>query len=385
MAGARLNPRGLARLRGALQSHIDRGRIPGAVAVVARAGEVEMFESLGRLDPKAGAEMRDDAIFRIYSMTKPIVSLAALMLMEDGQLQMNQPLSAFLPEFANPKVAIEDGSGEVREVRANREPTVHDLLRHTSGLTYEFLGSKHVQKQYEAVNIVDRSRTNREFSKVLASIPLQDHPGTCFQYSRATDVLGAVIEVVSGRTLGAFLHERIFDPLAMKDTAFSVPPAKLDRLAEPFAKDPDSGNEVVMLDARTAGAFESGGGGLFGTTHDYIRFLSMMRNRGSLGGERLVSRKTIDWMTSDHLGNTPAYNDLLIPGYGFGLGFAVRTHAGMAPQPGSVGQYFWSGIGGTSFFVDPSEDIFAILMTQAPNQRIFFRNLFRHLVYAALD
>ena len=384
MAAGHFNPRGLAKLRGALQSHIDRGRIPGAIAVVARAGEVEMFESLGQLDPKAGTKMRDDAIFRIYSMTKPIVSLAALMLMEDGGLQMNQPLSAFISGFANPKVAVEEG-GRVREVPAHREPTVHDLLRHTAGLTYEFLGPKHMQKQYEAVNITDRSRTNGEFCKVLAAIPLQDHPGTFFQYSRATDVLGAVVEVVSGRTLGTFLQERIFEPLGMKETAFNVPRAQWERLAEPFAKDPDSGNEVVMLDARTPALFESGGGGLFGTTGDYIRFLSMMRNRGSLGGVRLVSRKTVEWMTSDHLGNTPAYNDLLIPGYGFGLGFAVRKHAGMAPQPGTVGQYFWSGIGGTSFFVDPAEDIFAILMTQAPNQRIFFRNLFRHLVYAALD
>jgi CubicO group peptidase (beta-lactamase class C family) len=381
---ARLNARGLAQLRSTLQSHIDRGRIPGAIAVVARAGQVEMFESLGQLDPQAGTRMQDDAIFRIYSMTKPIVSLATLMLMEDGELQMNQPLSLFLPEFANPKVAVEEG-GSVRQVAAQREPTVHDLLRHTAGLTYEFLGTNAVQKQYDAAKVTDRSRTNREFCKLLASMPLQDHPGTWFQYSRATDVLGAIVEVVSGRTLGDFLRERIFEPLGMKDTAFNVPRDRLSRMAEPFANDPDTGKAVVMLDPREHAAFESGGGGLFGTTADYVRFLSMMRNRGSLDGVRLVSRKTIDWMTSDHLGNTPAYNDLLIPGYGFGLGFAVRKQPGMAPQPGSVGQYFWSGIGGTSFFVDPAEDVFAILMTQAPNQRIFFRNLFRHLVYAAID
>jgi CubicO group peptidase (beta-lactamase class C family) len=216
-------------------------------------------------------------------------------------------------------------------------------------------------------------------------MPLQDHPGTFFQYSRSTDVLGAVVEVVSGRTLGTFLRERIFEPLGMKDTAFNVPREKLPRLAEPFANDPDTGEPVTMLDAREDAAFESGGGGLFGTTQDYIRFLAMMRGKGSFEGERLVSRKTIEWMTSDHLGSTPAYNDLLIPGYGFGLGFAVRKETGMGPQPGTVGQYFWSGIGGTSFFVDPQEDIFAVLMTQGPNQRIFFRNLFRHLVYAAMD
>jgi CubicO group peptidase (beta-lactamase class C family) len=381
---ARLNTRALAQLRGTLQRHIDKGRIPGAIAVVARGGHIEMFDCLGLQDPQSGKPMKEDAIFRIYSMTKPIVSLAALMLMEEGALQMNDPLSKFLPEFASPKVAVEEGSS-VRLVPVNREPTVHDLLRHTAGLTYEFVGSNAVQKQYGAVNIDDRSRTNREFCKVLAQLPLQDHPGTCFQYSRATDVLGAVVEVVSGQKLGHFLGERMFEPLRMRDTAFCVPREERHRMAEPFAKDPDTGAPVVMLDANVTPAFESGGGGLFGTAHDYVRFLQLMRNRGSLDGVRLASRKTIEWMTSDHLGNLPAYNDLLIPGYGFGLGFAVRLHAGLAPQPGSPGQYFWSGIGGTSFFVDPAEDLFAMLLTQAPNQRIFFRNLFRHLVYATVD
>lgn len=381
---ARLNTRALAKLRGTLQRHIDKGRIPGAIAVIARGEHVEMFESFGRQDPQAGTPMKEDAIFRIYSMTKPIVSLAALMLMEEGALQMNDALSKFLPEFADAKVSVEEGAS-VRLVSANREPTVHDLLRHTAGFTYEFLGSNAVQKQYEAVKIEDRERTNREFCRKLAQIPLQDHPGTWFQYSRATDVLGAVVEIVSGQTLGEFLRERIFEPLRMKDTAFSVPRDQLHRMAEPFANDPDTGKPVVMLDPSLPRAFESGGGGLFSTAHDYIRFLQLMRNRGSLDGVRLASRKTIEWMTSDHLGKLPAYNDLLIPGYGFGLGFAVRLHTGLAPQPGSPGQYFWSGIGGTSFFVDPAEDIFAMLLTQAPNQRIFFRNLYRHLVYAAVD
>ncbi|HEY8047658.1 MAG TPA: serine hydrolase domain-containing protein [Ramlibacter sp.] len=381
---ARLNAPALAHLSATLRSHVERGRIPGAVAAIARAGQVEYFETFGVRDPSAEAKMPDDAIFRIYSMTKPIVSLAALVLMEEGALQMNDPLPRFFPEFASAKVAVED-AGSVRLVPAQRETTVHDLLRHTAGFTYAFLGTNAVQKQYEAAQIGDRGIGNREFCKQLAALPLQDHPGTGFQYSHATDVLGAVIEAVSGRTLGDFLRERIFEPLGMKDTAFSVPREKWQRVAEPFAKDPDSGNEVTMLDARIAPRFESGGGGLFGTTHDYARFLAMLRNQGSLDGVRVVSRKTIEWMTSDHLGSLPKYNDLLIPGYGFGLGVAVRTHTGMAPQPGSVGQFFWSGIGGTSFFVDPAEDVFALLMTQGPNQRIFFRNLFRHLVYAALD
>jgi CubicO group peptidase (beta-lactamase class C family) len=381
---ARLNPRGLAKLRGVLQSNIDRGRIPGAIAVVALGGHVEMFESLGQQDPQAGRAMKDDAIFRIYSMSKPIVSLAALMLAEEGGLQLVDPVAKYLPEFARQQVAVEE-NGAVRLRPAQRTATVHDLLRHTSGLTYEFLGSNAVQRQYEAARITDRSRSNAEFCKVLAALPLQDEPGTCWQYSRATDVLGAVLEVASGKGLGALLAERIFDPLGMKDTAFATPKDQWRRLAEPFAKDPDSGAAIEMMDAREVPAFESGGGGLMSTAADYIRFLQLMRNRGSLAGTRLASRKTIEWMTSDHLGSIPARGDLLLPGYGFGLGFAVRTHTGLAPQPGSPGQYFWSGIGGTSFLVDPAEDLFAMLLTQAPNQRIFFRNLFRHLVYAALD
>lgn len=376
----RLNAKGLAKLRGTLQSHIDRGRIPGAIAVVARGGQVELFEAMGRRDAGSGEAMPADAIFRIYSMTKPIVSLAALMLMEDGKLQMNQPLSLFLPEFANPKVHV---NGEL--VSASREATVHDLLRHTAGFTYGFLGTGAVQQMYRDKGIEVRGRTNREWCRELASLPLQDHPGTWYQYGVATDVLGAVVEVVSGQPLGRFLSERIFTPLGMRDTGFNVPRTDRARVAEPFPNDPDTGEPVTMLDANEETPTESGGGGLFGTAGDYVRFLTMMRNRGSFEGERLVSRKTVEWMTSDHLGGLPAYNDLLIPGYGFGLGFAVRKEAGMGPQPGSVGQYFWSGIGGTSFFVDPAEDIFALLMTQGPNQRIFFRNLFRHLVYAAVD
>jgi CubicO group peptidase (beta-lactamase class C family) len=381
---ASLNRAALARLRSVLQSHIDNQRIPGAIAVVALGDHVEMFEALGRLDPAAGTAMKEDAIFRVYSMTKPLVSLAALMLAEEGRLQMGDAVSKYLPEFANQTVAVEEG-GKVRLEPARREATVHDLLRHTAGLTYEFLGTDAVQRQYEAAGVVDRSRTNREFSRVLAAIPLASQPGSCWQYSRATDVLGALLEVVSGQPLAVLLQERILGPLGMKDTAFSVPRDQWHRLAEPFANDPDTGQPVTMMDAREVPKFESGGGGLLSTAADYIRFLQFMRNRGTLQGTRLVSRKTIEWMTSDHVGTTAVNGDLLLPGYGFGLGFSVRLASGLAPQPGSPGQYFWSGIGGTSFFMDPAEDLFAMLLTQAPNQRIFFRNLFRHLVYAAVD
>jgi CubicO group peptidase (beta-lactamase class C family) len=381
---ASLNQGALANIRTVLQSHIDNGRIPGAIAVVARGGEVAMFDALGKQDAAAGTAMKEDAIFRIYSMTKPLVSLAALMLSEEGLLPSGDPVSKYLPEFARQQVSVQEG-GAVRLEPVRRPATVQDLLRHTAGFTYEFLGTNPVQRQYEDADLANRSRSNREFCKVLAALPLVHQPGTYWHYGRATDVLGAVLEVVSGQTLGELLRRRIFDPLGMKDTAFDVPNNQWHRIAEPFALDPDSGRPVEMMDAREVPAFESGGGGLMSTAGDYIRFLQFMRNGGTFEGVRLVSRTTIDWMTSDHLGSIAPDGDLLLPGYGFGLGFAVRTHAGLAPQPGSVGQYFWSGIGGTSFFVDPAEDLFAMLLTQAPNQRIFFRNLFRQLVYAAVD
>jgi CubicO group peptidase (beta-lactamase class C family) len=381
---ASLNRPALARLRDTLQSHVDRGRLPGAVVMVGLGGHVELLDALGQQDPQAGSPMTTDAIFRIYSMTKPLVSLAALMLAEEGRLQLTDPVAAYLPEFGGQQVAVEE-RGAMRLEPVRQPATVHDLLRHTAGFTYEFLGDTAVQRQYQDARLADRSRSNAAFCKVLAKLPLAHQPGTCWEYSRATDVLGAVLEVVSGQTLGTLLHERILAPLAMQDTGFAVPREQWHRIVQPFERNPDGGEQLRLLDPRETPAFESGGGGLFSTAADYIRFLRLLRNRGELDGTRLVSRKTIEWATSDHLGTMPVRHDLLPPGHGFGLGFAVRTASGLAPQPGSPGQYFWSGIAGTLFFVDPAEDLFAMLLTQAPGQRIYYRNLFRHLVYAALD
>jgi CubicO group peptidase (beta-lactamase class C family) len=381
---ARLNARALARLRAGMQAHIDQGRLPGAIVAIALGGHVELFDALGRRDAANNAPMQDDTIFRIYSMTKPLVSLAALMLVEEGRLQLVDPIAKYLPALSGLQVGVEEGGG-VRLEPARRQPTLHDLLRHTSGFTYGFTGDTAVQRQYQAADLGQRSRSSTQFCEALAKLPLAHQPGSCWQYSHSTDVLGALLEVVAGQSLGTLLAERILAPLGMNDTGFAVPREQWHRIAEPFAKDPDSGEAVVMMNAREVPAFESGGGGLVSTAGDYIRFLQLMRNGGSLAGTRLVSRKTIEWMTADHLGDIPAYGDLLMPGYGFGLGFSVRMQTGLAPLPGSVGQYFWSGVGGTLFFVDPAEDLFALLLTQAPNQRIFFRHLFRHLVYAALD
>lgn len=380
MAG--LDRRALRHLHAVLEADVDRGRIPGAVALVCSHGQEELFEAVGFQDAQAGTPMASESVFRIYSMTKPLVSLAALMLVEEGRLFLADPVAKYLPAFGSLKVAAGDGT---RLEAAQRLPTVHDLLRHTAGFTYEFLGDTPVQRRYAGADIADRSRTNEEFAAAIAALPLAHQPGSCWEYSRATDVLGAVLEAVTGSTLGALLRERILGPLGMNDTAFSVPAAQQHRIAEPFARDPDSGAASGLFDAREVPRFESGGGGLLSTAADYARFLRLMRNRGTLDGMRLVSRKTIEWMTSDHLGGIPVRGDILPPGHGFGLGFAVRTHQGLASVPGSAGLYYWSGIGGTSFFVDPQEDLFAMLLMQAPGQRLHYRMLFRQLVYAAVD
>ena len=378
-----LCPERLQRMLSVLQADIDRGRLPGAVALVARRGKLALFESLGQQDPASGSAMKRDAIFRIYSMTKPVVSVAVMMLMEQGKLLLSDPVERFLPEYSGQKVAVER-AGAVELQAVIRPVTVQDLLRHTAGLTYEFMGDADVQRQYARLQMGSRERSNSEFSHTLAGLPLMYQPGSVWAYSRATDVLGRLVEVVSGQTLGDYLRDSIFTPLGMHETGFSVPVAQHSRIAEPFAHDPDGGVPMRVLDPRRVVAMESGGGGLLSTAMDYARFLQFMRNRGELHGVRLLGSRTVDFMTADHLGNIPAAGDLLPPGHGFGLGFAVRTAAGISPVPGSVGLYYWGGIAGTTFFVDPAEDLYAILMIQAPNQRDHYRPLFRTLVYAAL-
>ncbi|MDO8457286.1 MAG: serine hydrolase domain-containing protein [Burkholderiaceae bacterium] len=389
-ADAGLHPERAARLLAVLQSEIDSKRLPGAVAMIVRHGKVALFESLGQQNPADASSMALDSIFRIYSMTKPIVSVAVLMLMEQGKLLLSDPVSKYLPEYAKQQVATE-GEGEPAYVAVSKSATVQDLLRHTAGLTYEFLGNSAVQKTYRnsKIGMSLRDANNAEFSKTLAALPLQFEPGTMWEYSRATDVLGALVEAVSGQTLGDFLSQHIFNPLGMLETGFSVPPENHHRLAEPFKNDPDGGIQLRLINVQTAPKFESGGGGLASTAHDYARFLQFMLNKGELDGVRLLGSHTVDFMTADHLGDIPvnragASGELLSPGHGFGLGFAVRKETGITSVPGSAGLYFWGGIAGTTFFVDPKLDMFAILMIQAPNQRDYYRPLFRNLVYAAL-
>lgn len=376
-----------------LQSEIDKGRLPGAVVILSRHGKVELFEKLGDQIPAsdgAGVPMALDSIFRIYSMTKPIVSVAIMMLMEQGKLLLSDSVSKYLPEYTKQQVATEV-DGQVSLVAVTKPATIQDLLRHTAGLTYEFLGNSAVQKAYRSAKIgmALRDASNAEFSKILAAQPLQFEPSTVWEYSRATDVLGALMEAVSGQKLGDFLHDHIFKPLKMFETGFSVPADKHHRIAEPFKKDPDGGIQLKLINIQDPPTFESGGGGLASTAQDYARFLQFMLNKGELDGVRLLSSHTVDFMTADHLGelpvSAPCAATLLPPGHGFGLGFAVRKETGISTVPGSAGVYYWGGIAGTTFFVDPTLNMFAMMLIQAPNQRDYYRPLFRNLVYAALE
>ncbi len=379
-------PDRVARLQSVLQDEINRERVPGAVVMIARHGKIALLQSLGWQDPATRTPMQTDSVFRIYSMTKPITSVAIMMLYERGRLLLTDPVGKFIPAFAKQQVLPAAEGSALR--RANRPSTVHDLLRHTSGLSYEFLGVGPVQREYAQARMGTRDRSNAEFMPALGALPLINDPGTVWEYSRATDVLGRIIEVVSGQSLGEFLQQHVLAPLGMNSTGFSVPPSLHDKVAEPFAKDPDGALQVKVFDIKSPAAFESGGGGLASTTMDYTRFMQFMLNRGELDGVRLLGPQTVDYMTADHLGTIPVNaggsTGLVLPGYGFGLGFAVRKDAGVAPVPGSVGMYYWGGLAGTTFFIDPALQLCATLMIQAPNQREYYRHLFRDMVYAAV-
>jgi CubicO group peptidase (beta-lactamase class C family) len=378
-----LSPAGLAKLTAIFQREIDAHRLPGVSMMIARGGKVGYRRDLGVLRP-GGPAMPGDAIFRIYSMTKPIASVALMMLVEDGRLFIADPVAKYIPEFAEPKVGVEK-DGKLELVAARRPITIQDLLRHTSGLTYEFTGESAVQRLYARAQLF-RDLTNAELVAEIAKLPLLEQPGAAWHYSHSTDVIGRLIEVISGQTLGVFLRERIFAPLGMNDTGFFARGDKHERLAEAFAKDPDTGAAVELINVRAEPRLEMGGGGLVSTMEDYARFLLMLYQGGTLGSARILGRKTIAFMTADHLGPEVRIGTrfLLAPGHGFGLGFAVRRDAGMAPTPGTVGEYFWGGIAGTAFWIAPQEDMIALMMIQAPGQRDYYRQLFRFLANAAL-
>ena len=380
-----LSPARLQRMSDAFKREVDKGTAPGVTVMVARRGQIGWFDAIGQQDPANSAPMAKDSIFRIFSMTKPIVSVGIMMLVEDGHFLLSDPVAKFIPEFAEQKVGVEN-NGKLELVPVTRPMTVQDLLRHTSGITYDHTGNSLVQQLYQQSRLRSRKISNAEHAALVASLPLICQPGAEWNYSRSTDILGRIIEVASGNTLSAFLTERILAPLQMAETAFHTAEENAGRLAEPFPTDPWNGEKVQLFNMLEKPVMESGGGGLVSTTMDYARFCQMLLSGGTLDGVRIIGRKTLQLMASDHLGPTVKVNSPLMPaGHGFGLGFAVRTDQGLAPFPGSVGQFFWSGIAGTFFWIDPKEELFAVFMSQGPGQREYFRTLVRGLVYAAVE
>jgi len=363
----------------AFASEIAKKKIPGAVMLVARDGKVAYEKALGVQDPVTGAPMRMDSIFRVYSMTKPVVSVVAMQLVEEGRIRLDDSVAQYIPELRGLRVGVEkDGSLEI--VPAQREMTIRDLMRHTSGFTYGVFGKGMVKTLYGKEGVDNNNITNAELVRRLATVPLMHQPGNVWEYGRSTDVLGHLIERVTGQPLDAVLNARVFKPLKMTDTGFWVPLARLDRVAEAFDKDPDSSASIKLLQVRYKPTYLAGGQGLVSTARDYLRFAQMLANGGELDGARILKAESIAEMTRNQLETIKGPS----PAYGFGLGFAVRLSDDGSPTPGRAGEYNWSGYGGTTFWVDPKEGLIAILMTQGPNQRMHTRTLFRKHVYGAL-
>jgi CubicO group peptidase (beta-lactamase class C family) len=387
----------LKRLSDRLNEGVKKGEIPGAVVLIARNGKIVMFDAFGFRDREAKAPMTTDAIFRIASMTKPIVSVAAMMLVEEGKLSLAEPVSKYIPAFTETKVATQrknpDGTVEQGLEPQIRPMTIQDLMRHTSGLTYGAAGGNPVKQSYVEMKVMDPNQTNEQMAEKLSKLALLYQPGTHWEYSMSTDVLGRVIEVASGMTLDKFIEERITKPLRLGDTAFDVPADKKDRGAKPQKEGPK--NEVPAIpDVTLKTTWKSGGGGMVSTAADYARFLQMFANGGQLDGVRIISRKTIDLMTADQLPPDIVMGaDMwrLGPeepsgrmGQGFGLGFAVRNEQGRNPLPGSPNDYYWTGAWGTYFWHDPRERMYVIFMMQSPAARVQYQYLMRDLVYQAL-
>jgi CubicO group peptidase (beta-lactamase class C family) len=378
----------LNRITAAFEGGVAARRIGGAVVEIRRRGETAYFEAVGYRDKAAGDAMAKDSIFRLYSMTKPMTSVAAMILVERGRMLLGDPISKYLPSFAGQQVASQHpGSTELRLERVRRPATIQDLLRHTSGLIYDQLfETTPVKRLYREAEISSRRETLTEKVDRLGALPLAHQPGEVFEYGFSTDVLGRVIELVSGQSLDEFIAAEITLPLGMVDTAFFVPPAKIHRLAEPVA-DP-SGKIPPLRKVAERPLMLSGGGGMVGTMADYLRFCTMLLNGGALEQIRILGPKTIAYMTADHLGDKRRDNStgryLLGPGHGFGLGFSVRLAAGESDMPGSVGDYSWGGLAGTQFWIDPQEQLIAVMMIQQPNEFTDYWRLYRNLVYQAL-
>jgi CubicO group peptidase (beta-lactamase class C family) len=385
-AARNLDPQRVEKVGDYVRNEIAAGRLAGAVVLVQQHGQPVLLQSLGVRDVATQLPMTADTIFRIYSMSKPITAVAVMMLVDDGKLRLDDSVAKYIPAFADTKVAVLAPDGKsVRSFEPLARPiTIEDLLRHTSGITYGFYGDTAVRKVYAASNLFDGDIDNATFVDRLAKLPLAEQPGTLWDYGHSFDVLGRVVEVVSGQSLYQFEKQRLLDPLGMTETAFYLADqSKRDRVAEPLPQDRFDRPVAGLDDPIRPRKWESGGAGMIGTIGDYARFLQMLLNGGTLDGRRYLKPETVALMTRDHLGPGVARDNLYFPGprTGFGLGFAVRTSA---TPPFATGEYRWSGAGGTFFLVDPQDDLFVIVMVQAPSRLGQNEIEVRRLVYEAL-
>jgi CubicO group peptidase (beta-lactamase class C family) len=388
-----LSPEGLAKVSDYIRNEIVAGTFPGAILLLQQHGKPVYYENFGVRDVATEISMSADTIFRLYSMSKPITTVMAMMLVEEGKLSLDDPVAKYIPAFGQMKVGVEkkaeDGKISLALEPLNRPVTIKDLMRHTAGIPYGYYGGGAVNKLYADAGLFDnRALTNADLVAKITALPLAEQPGTSWDYGHSTDVLGRIIEVISGQTLLQFEKERLLDPLGMTDTAYFVAdPAKWPRIAEPMPADRAISPRTQVRDIRLPLKWESGGGGMVGTVGDYARFAQMLLNGGSYGGRRYLKPETIALMASDHIGPATkiARDQTYYPGgtSGFGLGFAVRTSV---PEGTSwpLGEYRWDGVGGTFFFIDPEDDLFGILMVQTPSQRGRIQLALKTLIYQAM-
>jgi CubicO group peptidase (beta-lactamase class C family) len=383
----------LAEIAKVINADVEKGRLPGAVIAIARKGKLVYFEALGFRDKTAGIAMTKDTIFNIASMTKPMVALAALQLYERGQLLIDDPLSKYFPKFAEREIAQLDPGGDVitGKLAAKQPVTLRHLMMHTSGIIYGGRGNTAVHKLYPAGSgAAAETLTSTEFMEKLASLPLLHQPGSTWDYGFGLDVLGQVVEKVSGKPLGKYFEENIWKPLGMTDTAFFIPPEKAARYARTLPTDPETGKPQANSPNLTQPLkFECGGGCLSSTAADYLRFAQMLLNKGSFGESRILGRKTAEYMLTNQLG--PDVKNLMVNAdptradYGFGLGLSVRTEAGRGRVMGSVGDFSWPGASGTNWWADPKEELAVVFMAHSPGTiRWHYRQLINAMVYQAL-
>jgi CubicO group peptidase (beta-lactamase class C family) len=379
-----LSSQRLERIGEVLRADIAQDRLPGAVVAIARKGKLVYFEAFGFLDPKSGAKMTRDAVFALASMTKPLTSVGVLSLCEQGKLRINQPASDYLPELRKMSVSVGGSLDSTRP--AMRSVTIQDLLRHTAGLPYGSASGSALEKRYAALDSLLDFSAHQEFLESLTRLPLYREPGTEWNYGYGPDVAGLIIEKVTKQTLGQYLNSILLRPLQMTDTGFELSAEQRRRVAKPFAVDPITRQpQIIPLES----PFQCGGGCAFSTASDYLRFGQMLLNKGQLDNARILGRKTVEYMTADHLGPevdaTALRNHPMLNGYGFGLGVAVRKGPGVAGIMGSTGEYSWGGAYGTYFWVDPREDLVVVFMSavQGPLTRVY-RQVINTLVLQAI-